>query len=184
MKTLPLGRHTDSVETINERSDMTTTASRPPPLEAPPTANVAPPLPSLQSQKRAKGKKAADPVNTTKAIEDTIAQLERNRAGDKEQELEIDREVKRANRDLSHLLSKLETPMNKLDALQRRYTEMLAEMKRTERELIKSKKRADQLQKERDSSRSELGKITTVKDKLEKLCRELQKENKKLKVGL
>lgn len=42
-----------------------------------------------QTGKRAKGRKAADPVNTSKAIEDTIAQLERSRQGDKEQELEI-----------------------------------------------------------------------------------------------
>ncbi len=66
--------------------------------------------------------------------------------------------------------------------MQRKYAELLAEMKRTEREHIKSKKRADQLQKEKDASRSELSKMTAVKEKLEKLCRELQKENKKLKV--
>ena len=60
--------------------------------------------------------------------------------------------------------------------------QLLGDMKRTEREHVKSKKRADQLQKERDASRSELSKTTAVKDKLEKLCRELQKENKKLKV--
>lgn len=74
--------------------------------------------------------------------------------------------------------------MSRIDALQRKYTDLLAEMKRTEREHIKSKKRADQLQKEKDASRSELNKVSTVKEKLEKLCRELQKENKKLKVGI
>jgi len=91
--------------------------------------------------------------------------------------------VKKANRDLSNLLSTLETPMSRLDILQRKYTDLLADMKRTEREYNKTKKRADQLQKEKDASRSELSKMTTVKDKLEKLCRELQKDNKKLKVG-
>lgn len=94
-----------------------------------------------------------------------------------------EREVKKANRDLSNLLSTLETPMSRLDILQRKYTDLLADMKRTEREYNKTKKRADQLQKEKDASRSELSKMTTVKDKLEKLCRELQKDNKKLKVG-
>jgi len=92
--------------------------------------------------------------------------------------------VKKANRDLSNLLSTLETPMSRLEIVQRKYTDLLADMKRMEREHIKSKKRADQLQKEKDASRSELGKMTTVKDKLEKLCRELQKDNKKLKVGV
>jgi hypothetical protein len=56
-------------------------------------------------------------------------------------------------------------------------------MKRLEREYHKNKKRADQLQKEKDAGKSELSKTVTLKDKLEKLCRELQKENKKIKVG-
>ena len=72
--------------------------------------------------------------------------------------------------------------MTRIDALQRKYADLLSEMKRTEREHAKSKKRADQLQKEKDASRSELSKMTTVKEKLEKLCRELQKDHKKLKV--
>ena len=95
-----------------------------------------------------------------------------------------EREVKKANRELSHLLATLETPMSRIEIVQKRYAELLTEMKKTEREYIKAKKRADQLQKEKDASRSELGKMTTVKEKLEKLCRELQKENKKLKVRL
>lgn len=95
---------------------------------------------------------------------------------------QLEREVKKANRELSNLLSTLETPMSRIEIVQKRYAELLTEMKKTEREHIKSKKRADQLQKEKDASRSELSKMTTVKEKLEKLCRELQKENKKLKV--
>lgn len=45
------------------------------------------PMPA--SNKKSRPRKGADPVNTSKAIEDTIAQLERNRAGEKDQELEI-----------------------------------------------------------------------------------------------
>lgn len=71
--------------------------------------------------------------------------------------------------------------MSRLETVQRKYTELLAEMKRTEREHIKSKKRADQLQKEKDNTRSELSKMTSQKERLEKLCREMQKDNKKLK---
>lgn len=72
--------------------------------------------------------------------------------------------------------------MSKIDTVQRKYSELLAEMKRTEREHIKAKKRGDQLQKDKDTQRSELNKATTMKEKLEKLSRELTKENKKLKV--
>jgi len=71
--------------------------------------------------------------------------------------------------------------LQKIDTLQKRCTELLFEMKRLERENAKNKKRGDQLQKEKDHGRTELSKTVTLKDKLEKLCRELQRENNRLK---
>ena len=94
-----------------------------------------------------------------------------------------EREVKKANRDLSNLLSNIESPLSRLDAVQKKYTELLGDMRRLDRDHAKNKKRADLLQKEKDHGRSELGKTVSMKEKLEKLCRELQKENKKMKVG-
>lgn len=90
--------------------------------------------------------------------------------------------MKKANRELSSLLSGMETPMSRLDALQRKYTELLADMKRTERDHQKAKKRGDQLQKEKDAQRTELNRVTAMKDKLEKISRDFTKENKRLKV--
>ena len=78
-------------------------------------------------------------------------------------------------------MTNIENPLSRLDVVQKKYTELLAEMKKTERDYAKSKKRADQLQKEQDKSKSEHNKTATMKDKLEKLCRELTKENKKVK---
>ena len=95
----------------------------------------------------------------------------------------IEREVKKANRDLSNLLSSIESPLSRFELVQKKYTELLLEMQRVNRDYIKNKKRVDQLQKEKDHSRSELSKTITMKEKLEKLCRELQKDNKKMKVG-
>ena len=94
----------------------------------------------------------------------------------------IEREVRKATRDLNNLLAGMGTPLERVDALQRRNTELFADMKRLEREHVKNKKRADQLQKEKDSGRNELSKTVILKDKLEKLCRELTRENKKMKV--
>lgn len=74
--------------------------------------------------------------------------------------------------------------IQKIDHLQKRCYDLLSEMKRHERESIKNKKRADQLQKEKDHARNELTKNTGLREKLEKLCRELQKENNKLKVSI
>ena len=91
--------------------------------------------------------------------------------------------MKKATRDLNQLLSNIESPMTRLETVHKKYTELLAEMKKLDRDYTKSKKRADQLQKDQDKGKSELNKTATMKDKLEKLCRELTKENKKVKVN-
>lgn len=72
--------------------------------------------------------------------------------------------------------------MQKIDHLTRRSSELLAEMRRVERENQKNKKRGDTLQKEKDANRTELSKTVGLKEKLEKLCRELQRDNNKYKV--
>jgi DNA repair ATPase RecN len=92
--------------------------------------------------------------------------------------------VKKATRDLNQLLNTIESPMTRLETVHKKYTELLADMKKLDRDYAKSKKRADQLQKDQEKSKSELNKTVTMKDKLEKLCRELTKENKKVKVRL
>jgi chromosome segregation ATPase len=89
--------------------------------------------------------------------------------------------VKKANRELSSLLNNMDGPLTRLEVVQKRYTELLSDMKRTEREHQKAKKRGDQLQKEKDAQRSELNKVTAMKDKLDKLSRDFAKENKRLK---
>lgn len=92
-----------------------------------------------------------------------------------------EREVKKANRELNNLTSKMDD-LQKIETLQKRVTEHLADMKRLERDNQKNKKRGDILQKEKDHSRTELSKSVTLREKLEKLCRELQRENNRLKV--
>lgn len=56
-------------------------------------------------------------------------------------------------------------------------------MKRVEQEYQKAKRRGDQLQKEKDTAKTELGKLATMKDRLEKLSRETSNENRKLRVS-
>ncbi|KAE8147695.1 myosin-like coiled-coil protein-domain-containing protein [Aspergillus avenaceus] len=136
---------------------------------------------SATMSKKNKGKKMADPNETSKLLAAKISQLEQDAAGEKDQEAEIEREVKKATRDLNQLLSNIESPMTRLETVHKKYTELLADMKKLDRDYAKSKKRADQLQKDQDKGKSELNKTVTMKDKLEKLCRELTKENKKVK---
>ena len=93
----------------------------------------------------------------------------------------LEREVKKATRDLNQMLSAIENPIQRLDAVQKRYSDLFSEMKKLDRDHAKSKKKAEQLQKDQDKSKTEFNKTATMKDKLEKLCRELTKENKKVK---
>lgn len=96
----------------------------------------------------------------------------------------IEREIKKATRDLNQLLNNIESPLTRLDTVQKKYTELLADMTKLNRRYAKSKQREDQLQKDQDKAKADLNKTATMKDKLEKLCRELTKENKKVKVRL
>ncbi|KAK3378344.1 myosin-like coiled-coil protein-domain-containing protein [Podospora didyma] len=140
----------------------------------------APAPPAPMAGKKAKQKKGPEPNEASKLIAARISQLELDAAGEKDQEAEIEREVKKANRELHSATSRM-SDIQKIEHLTKRCSDLLSEMKRHERESIKNKKRGDQLQKDKDNSRNELNKTTSLKEKLEKLCRELQKENNKLK---
>ncbi|CAK7563068.1 MAG: hypothetical protein SEPTF4163_000925 [Sporothrix epigloea] len=156
----------------------------PPPPPPPPPAAVASgsaqAAPAASKAKAARRQPTVASNEASKLVAQKIAQLELDQAGEKDQELEIEKEVRRANRELHNQTAKMDA-VQKADHLSRRCTELLHDMKRHERENLKNKKRADQLQKERDQSRTELNKTVSLKEKLEKLCRELQKENNKLK---
>lgn len=149
---------------------------------APPPPPAAAPAPA-PAKGKGKGKKggATDPSDAHKALLSKISQLEATSTEDAHQNAEIEAEVKKANRDLTQLLNTLEPHNSKLDILQRKYSELLGEMKRVEREHVKAKKRGDQLQKEKEEVGKERTRERGLKEKLEKLSRELTRENKKLK---
>ncbi|EPE32319.1 hypothetical protein GLAREA_07452 [Glarea lozoyensis ATCC 20868] len=180
---------------VNPTPTTVPTNSRPSSIPAPPSHGDSPytnghahhhhphdghPQSASNAAKKGKQKKAADPNEASKLIAAKISQLELGAAEDKEQEAEIEREVKRANRELSNLTSKMDD-LHKIDFLQKRVTEHLTDVRRWERKSRKNQKRADDLQKEKDQRTSELSKQTSMRGKLETLCRELQKENNKLK---
>lgn len=142
--------------------------------------DLPPPAP-LPKKSKAKKEKQLSAEENAKLVQARLSQLEQEKAGEKNQQAEVDREVKKATRDLNELMNSVEGPMNRLDVVQRKYEELLAEMKKLERDHTKSKKRGDQLQKDSDKAKTEHTKTASMKEKLEKLCRELTKENKKLK---
>lgn len=156
------------------------TEPSPAPPPPPPTSVPAP------VKGKAKGKKGTsnDPADAHKALLSKISQLEASSTENAHEAAEIEAEVKKANRDLSQLLNTMEPHNSKLDTVQRKYTELLSEMKKVEREHVKAKKRGDQLQKEKEEVGKERTRERGLKEKLEKLSRELTKENKKLKEDL
>jgi len=133
---------------------------------------------SAKSKKASGGPASSD--EATRLLQARISQLEQDATADKEQEAEIEREVKRAHRDMINQTAKMDD-VPKIDFLMKKSSDLLAEMRRVDRENQKNRKRGDVLQKERDNSRSDLSKQVQLKEKLEKLCRELQKDNNKLK---
>ena len=159
-------------------------APAPPP--APPSSAPAPAKGKPKSKKSSSAAAAApsDPADAHKALLSKISQLEASRTENDQESAEIEAEVKKANRDLSQLLNTLEPHNSKIDTVQRKYTELLGEMKKVEREHIKAKKRGDQLQKEKEEIGKERTRERGLKEKLEKLSRELTRENKKLKEDL
>lgn len=94
---------------------------------------------------------------------------------------DLESAVKQHNRELKRSLDRLADPMQRLEALREKYSQLLRDMKSTERELQKAKKRGDTLQKEKDTVKSELNKSNSTKDRLEKLSRDTNSENKKLR---
>ncbi|KIW17597.1 hypothetical protein PV08_04792 [Exophiala spinifera] len=144
------------------------------------TQDQAPPAPTGKKAKPKKDKQLSAEENA-KLIQARLSQLEQEKAGEKSQQAEVDREVKKAQRDLNELINSVEGHSGQLELAKRKYEELLRDMEKVNREYQRTKKRADQLQKDQEKSKSEHSKTATMKDKLEKLCRELTKENKKLK---
>uniref|UniRef100_A0A3P8Z6S9 Taxilin beta a n=1 Tax=Esox lucius TaxID=8010 RepID=A0A3P8Z6S9_ESOLU len=78
-------------------------------------------------------------------------------------------------------LNKLPSPEDKLDALLKKYAEMLEERRGEQKQLRSLHKKQGHLVKERDQLQYEHSRAILARSKLEGLCRELQRHNKTLK---
>ncbi|KAF3937623.1 Gamma-taxilin [Dactylella cylindrospora] len=160
---------------------------------------------SGQTAKKAAGKKKpVDPNEGYNLLTTRISQLETDASLEEEEERAmgekkpildifsnisvlltmcywVARAVRKANKELADLVNNREDHLAKVEAIQQKYSELFQEMKKLERDYNRARRRADQLQKEKDHNRSELTKANNMKNKLEQLCRELQKENRRVK---
>jgi chromosome segregation ATPase len=144
------------------------------------SADLPPPTQPVKKGKPAKRTTPSAEENA-KLVQARLSQLEQEKTTEKTAQAEVDREVKKATRDLNELIKTVKDPLGRIDLLQQKYEELLGDMKKLEREYTKTKKKSDQQQKDSDKAKTEHNKTATMKDKLEKLCRELTKENKKVK---
>merc|ERR1712226_665344 len=91
------------------------------------------------------------------------------------------RNIEAATKSMLKALSQLETPEEKIAALCSRYADLLSEHKQLQNYLKDTTKSQQQLQKEKDRLQADHNKTLLTKERLESLCRELQKQNKKVK---
>uniref|UniRef100_A0A8C7N580 Taxilin beta n=1 Tax=Oncorhynchus kisutch TaxID=8019 RepID=A0A8C7N580_ONCKI len=82
---------------------------------------------------------------------------------------------------LMQSLNKLHTPQEKLDALLKKYAELLEERRGEQKQLRFMQKKQGHVGKERDQLQYEHSRAILARSKLEGLCRELQRHNKTLK---
>ncbi|CAH3032353.1 unnamed protein product [Porites lobata] len=75
----------------------------------------------------------------------------------------------------------VDNPESKLDALGRKYLQLVADHRTTEARKDELEKRIEKVVKERDHLQSEYNKASLAKSKLESLCRELQRHSKLVK---
>ncbi|KAJ3066234.1 hypothetical protein HDU98_010458, partial [Podochytrium sp. JEL0797] len=113
-------------------------------------------------------------------IHSTISHLEMTKEQQDEEDRLIAKLVKKETREIMIITESHRPAEERLKLIQSRYIDLYQQNKRMERESLKMLKRQDMEKKERESLKAELAKVNSQKQKIENLCREIQKENKKI----
>ncbi|OLL24898.1 Alpha-taxilin [Neolecta irregularis DAH-3] len=171
----------DSEEEYAEEEDRLSDSQKSTPPQSP--AFRSQPINQLQTAGQLNGKKTKglEPTELNTLIQSKICQLETDASIEEDSEKAIARAVRKANKELSSLVSAHDNHIDKINILQQKYTELFQDMKKLEQIHLRSRQKTDLLQKGKDSAKSEVAKANNVRVKLETLCRELQKENKRIK---
>ncbi|ORX91509.1 hypothetical protein K493DRAFT_355521 [Basidiobolus meristosporus CBS 931.73] len=118
-------------------------------------------------------------VNTL--IQDKIVQLESGLSVDEEQERLLAKELDQVRNELEGLVPQGSQEGSPFSALKDKYLTLFQAKFRLEQDQAKIHRKADLIGRERDSVKADLSKVSELKGKLENLCRELQRENKRIK---
>uniref|UniRef100_A0A7S4MZK8 Uncharacterized protein n=1 Tax=Guillardia theta TaxID=55529 RepID=A0A7S4MZK8_GUITH len=112
------------------------------------------------------------------ALAAKIAQMDKKQSEDKDEEKALAKLYKKASKDLKDQLEGMSDGNEKVKLLQQKYLDKLQECNRMERTNGNLQRSLEKAQSERDAAKAELSKVNSVKQKLEVLCKELQKQNK------
>ncbi|KAM5163730.1 beta-taxilin [Mantella aurantiaca] len=146
--------------------------------------NKSLPLPTKDEQSNDDGDTdVANTEESKESISSADAFSAKDSAASKEQnpEKKILKGLGKEAAQLLQSLNKLNTPEEKLEALAKKYAELLEEHHTEQKQMKQLQKRQLQLVKEKDQLQSDHSKAILARSKLESLCRELQRHNKTLK---
>ncbi|ORY48614.1 hypothetical protein BCR33DRAFT_714355 [Rhizoclosmatium globosum] len=115
------------------------------------------------------------------SITSTISHLEMTREQQEEEDRIIAKLVKKETREIMIITESHRPAEERLKLIQQKYLELYQQNKRMERESLKLLKRQDAEKKEKEAMKADLHKVNIQKQKVENICRELQKENKRIK---
>ena len=96
----------------------------------------------------------------------------------------LDRSIKKSIKDLQQSLGNVDDSDTRIKPIYDRLIHMVQEMKKTEFEMTRIRRKTDLICREKDLLKLELRKSNSVRAKLENLCRELQKDNKRIRVRM
>ncbi|PPR01913.1 hypothetical protein CVT24_001252 [Panaeolus cyanescens] len=172
----------NSTGASHQQNTPTTRLPKPPPAgPAPPAPTTAPPPPPNNSNNvnghhppanNTKGKKRnetpIDPATMYESLKNRIAALEEEEVLEEEEERRFAEEAQKSVKGLED------------NVIHNKYIELFAEFKRLERDHAKEKQK---LVKDKDAAKGQLTKANQTKTKMENLARELQKDNKRLRLA-
>ncbi|KAG2446456.1 hypothetical protein HYH02_008448 [Chlamydomonas schloesseri] len=128
--------------------------------------------------KSKKGKVQDPSVDFVNVLSNRIDEIERAAAGNGgPAEREAAKSRKKQLREVVKFCSdRANSPEDRINFIQQKYTQQLSELLRMERQLLDLQREHEVVSKEKDKVQAELKKTNLLKDKLEELCRQLQKE--------
>ncbi|CAD7704709.1 unnamed protein product [Ostreobium quekettii] len=95
------------------------------------------------------------------------------------EEREVAKKRKKLVREAHKMMASREaSQQEKLNFMHNKFLEQVSERGRLERDHVTMQKELDRASRERDAAQQELKKVNLIRDKLEELCRTLQRENK------